>query len=216
MSSSSRVVTRVLRGDAGRRATAEVFEARPSEQHAPGRAPVTDPFAAERAAAYQEGYEAARAESAAHEADERVSRTARLAEALITAAEAARTHRQAALERAQHDAVDLAFELAETILARELDLSPSVGVEAVARALGLAPRGEDLVIRLHPDDVITPEELQALVNDASVKVVADPDVELGGCTIEAGPCCIDAQMRPALERARALITSVDPTLRGQG
>ena len=93
-------------------------------------------------------------------------------------------------------------------------MSPSLSVDALTRAMALVPRGEDLVVRLHPGDVTTSEELQALVADASVKVVSDPDVEIGGCVVEAGPCRIDAQVGPAMERARALIDSVGPGSRG--
>jgi len=41
--------------------------------------------------------------------------------------------------------------------------------------------------------------------EASVHVIADPSVEAGGCVVEAGPCRIDAQIGPAIERARALL-----------
>ena len=121
---------------------------------------------------------------------------------------------RAALEQAEHEAVELAFELAEAFFGREISLSPSISIEAVKRALTLVPHGEDLVVRLHPDDVVTPEELQALVIDASVKVVVDPEVEAGGCVVEAGPCRIDAQIGPAMTRARALIDTVGPGSRG--
>jgi flagellar assembly protein FliH len=52
------------------------------------------------------------------------------------------------------------------------------------------------------------------VADASVKVVHDPAIEIGGCVVEAGPCRIDAQVGPAMERARALIDSVGQGSRG--
>jgi flagellar assembly protein FliH len=84
----------------------------------------------------------------------------------------------------------------------------------VKRAVALVPEGEDLVVRLHPDDVITADDLQVLVAEASVKVVHDSEVEIGGCVVEAGPCRIDAQIGPAMARARALIDSVGSGARG--
>ena len=62
MSTSSRVMSRVLRGEAGRLAMAETFGHHPTDG---GRAPApVDPFAAERSASYQQGYEAGLAEAA--------------------------------------------------------------------------------------------------------------------------------------------------------
>ena len=49
---------------------------------------------------------------------------------------------------------------------------------------------------------------KALVVDANVKVVSDPSVEIGGCVVDAGPCRIDAQVGPALRRARELISEL--------
>jgi flagellar assembly protein FliH len=211
MSSSSRVISRVLRGEASRGATAETFDPRVATETVHEKTPVVDPLAAERAAAYQEGYQAALAEASVSDEAAEAARASRVFDALIAAAAAARSQREAALIQAQHEAVELAFELAEALLGREVSLNPSLSIEAVKRALALVPQGEDLVVRLHPDDAVTPEQLQALVIDASVKVVVDPEVEAGGCVVEAGPCRIDAQIGPALARARALIDSV-----GQG
>jgi flagellar assembly protein FliH len=214
MSSSSRVISRVLRGEAVATATAETFEPRASNAPVLEKTPLVDPLAAERAAAYQEGYRAALAQVSVSDEAAQAAQASRVFDALIAAAASARSQREAALAQAEHEAVELAFELAEALLGRELSLSPSLSIEAVQRALTLVPQGEDLVVRLHPDDVVTPEELQALVIDASVKVVVDPAVEAGGCVVEAGPCRIDAQIGPAMTRARALIDSVGKGSRG--
>jgi len=210
MNSSSRVIARVLRGEAGRRAAPEPLDLQPHHVAGAGpeHGPPADPFAAERAAAYQAGYEAAVAEAAAADAAATTGRAERLTDALVEAAAAAREQREAALAQAGREAVELAFELAETLIARELTLHPSLTVDALQRALVLVPQGEDLVVRLHPGDAITPEEVQELVKDASVRIVADPEIETGGCVVEAGPCRIDAQLGPALARARELIDSV--------
>ncbi|HEY7948622.1 MAG TPA: FliH/SctL family protein [Acidimicrobiales bacterium] len=208
MSSSSRAMSRVLRGEAGRHATTETFGLRLPDAKDRPSAPVADPFAAARAAGFEEGFQAGLADAAAGDEAARTAQVCRLSDALITTAVAARSHRADAVSLAEHEAVELAFELAETLLGRELSLSPSLSIEAVKRAVALVPKGEDLVVRLHPGDVITPDELQAIVADASVRVVIDPEVEPGGCVVEAGPCRIDAQVGPAMERARALILSV--------
>jgi flagellar assembly protein FliH len=204
-------MTRVLRGEAGRRATTETFGLHRPD--VPGRpsAPAVDPFAAARASGYEEGFQAGLADAASGDEAARAARTASLSDALIAAAASARSHRDEAVAQAEQEAVELAFELAEAILGREIRLSPSLSIDAVTRAVSLVPKGEDMVVRLHPGDAMTVEDLQALVADSSVKVVHDADVELGGCVVEVGPCRIDAQIGPAMERARSLIDSV-----GQG
>jgi flagellar assembly protein FliH len=207
-------MSRVLRGEAGRRATTETFGLHlPDVDRQPTAAGV-DPFASARAAGFQEGFAAGLADAAAGDEAAVSARTARLSEALIDAAATARSLRAEAVAQAETEAVELAFELAEALLGREVSLRPSLTLEAVTRAVALVPQGEDLVVRLHPGDVVRPEDLQALVADASVKIVPDPDVELGGCVVEAGPCRIDAQVGPAMERARALIDSVAQGMRG--
>jgi len=172
------------------------------------------PFASARASGFQEGFAAGLADAAAGDEAAISARISRLSEALVAAAEAASTLRAEAVSRAEREAVELAFELAEALLGREVSLRPTLSLEAVTRAVTLVPKGEDLIVRLHPGDVITPEELHALVADTSVKVIHAPEVELGGCVVEAGPCRIDAQVGPAMERARALIDSVAQGMRG--
>jgi len=215
MSSSSRVISRVLRGEAGRQATAETFSHGMIDASPGTPAPAAvDPFVATRLASYREGYEAGLAVAANNLETMRAEQARALADALVAAATAARSHRQEAVAQAEREAVELAFELAEALVGHEISITPSQSIDAVRRAVALVPRGEDLVVRLHPDDVISPEDLQGLVPDASVKVVVDPDVEPGGCVVDAGPCRIDAQIGPAMARARELIDTVAQEPRG--
>jgi flagellar assembly protein FliH len=209
-------MSRVLRGEAVRRATTETFAVHLPEVKGRPSTPAGDPFASARAAGYQEGFADGLADAASGDEAAVAARISRLSDALIAAAATARSQRAEAVTRAEHEAVELAFELAGALIGRELSLSPSLSIEAVKRAVSLVPKGDDLVVRLHPGDVITVEELQMLVADASVKVVHDPEVEPGGCVVEAGPCRIDAQIGPAMERARALIDSVGLGSRGPG
>jgi len=209
-------MSRVLRGEASRRATTETFELHVPDMTVRPTGPTADPFASARASGYQEGFAAGLADAATGDEAALAARASRLSDALIASAASARSHRAEAVALAEQEAVELAFELAEALLGREISLNPSLSLEAVKRAVALVPQGEDLVVRLHPGDVITPEELQALVADTSVKVVHDPDVEIGGCVVEAGPCRIDAQIGSAMERARTLINSVGQGTRGPG
>jgi flagellar assembly protein FliH len=95
--------------------------------------------------------------------------------------------------------------LVEDLLGRELTLAESPGLDAVRRALTLAPTDAPVVVRVHPDDLaeIPAESLAALPE--SVTVVGDPSVERAGAVAETGPQRIDAQLGAALERVQAVL-----------
>ncbi len=166
-------------------------------------------------AARQEGYEdgfaagieAARASSEAA----RQEAMRKGAEALHQAAAAIEAGRVNAIAVIEEDAATLAVELTRTLVDHELSLAEGQVSAAIRRALRLTAPGEDLVVRLHPDEVIDATELQAHVTDCRVTVVPDEAVEPGGCVIDAGPCRIDAQIESALARVRwALLSASHP------
>lgn len=106
------------------------------------------------------------------------------------------------LERALAGA---AFELAEALLGRELELASSPGRDALTRALRLAEGTEAVVVRMHPDDVATLGDHADLAPGRDVTVVADPTVERHGCLVQVGDGCVDAQLGPALARVREVL-----------
>ena len=152
---------------------------------------------------YQAGVEAARREAEAAKAEA----VRRGAEALRQAAAAMAAGRANAIAVAQQDATALAIELTRTLVDHELSVSEDEVSATVRRALALTSPGEALVVRLHPDEVVAAETLAPLVPDCTVTVVADATVERGGCVVDAGPCRIDAQIEPALDRVRSLLAS---------
>lgn len=179
---------------------------------------VVDPAAV--AAALAEGYEEGRAEGYARGYDE--GRMAALEEAAVQ--EAARTAateqalgalRDAVAELAtrrdetvaalEEQLVAGAFELAEALVGRELELATDPGRDALARALRLTEGPEAVVARLHPDDVDALGEHADLAPGREVTVVADATVERGGCVLQAGAGQIDARLRTALERVRRVL-----------
>jgi flagellar assembly protein FliH len=221
MSSSNPGRVRILRGPESRRAAATTLamdlpadtsgrtDGSVGSPSLPAGAPATmaDRIETARAEGYAAGYEAATADAAGGQEAARAAQLARFSDALIAAAAAAAAVRAEMVRDLEAEAVHLAFELAEAIVRRELTLSHCVSVEALRRAIGLVPHGEDVLVRVHPGDVVDPQELVAMLPEAVVKVVSDPAVEQGGCVVEAGPCRIDAQIGPAIERARALLAA---------
>lgn len=164
--------------------------------------PMVEQLAGARREGWEEGYRAG-LEAASQSAEvKRAEVNRRAAEALSLAAGSITAGRASALAVAQRDTTELAFELARTLVGHELALSHAPGMDAVARALKLASPGEELTVRLHPDEMVDLEDLQPLASGCTVTIVADPSIERGGCVVDAGSCRIDAQIQPALERVR--------------
>jgi flagellar assembly protein FliH len=97
--------------------------------------------------------------------------------------------------------------LVEDLVGRELALAEDPVLDAVRRALALVPSDAPAVVRVHPDDLaeIPAEALAEL--PASVRVVADLDIERAGAVAETGSRRIDAQLGAALERVQAVLSS---------
>ena len=154
---------------------------------------------------YEDGYAAGRARAREDAAAELSTLSAGVVSALdaVESAAAALTARSAAeVADAERHVIALAVQIAETILGRELDTCDAPARDALTRALQLAPPRTDATARLHPDDLTTMGDLEALRGDRTVTLVADPAVERGGCVLDVGPCRIDAQVGPALARVR--------------
>lgn len=165
---------------------------------------------------FESGFEAGRAaalESAAVARDEALQRGAAALTAMAGALAEGRADAVRLLER---DAADLAVELTRVLVGHELAHDGAAVAATVRRALDLCPPDEDLVVRLHPDEVVDEAQLAPLVSNARVRVVADADVERGGCVIDAGPCRIDAQITPALERVRSALCAMQEEGPAQG
>lgn len=153
---------------------------------------------------WQEGYDAAMAEFTAAEEAGRAAQLRRMADSLTSSADLVAAVRREAIALGEVEVVELACQLAEAILERELG-GTRPAMAAVTRALRLIPEGEDLVVRVNPDDVLSVEEIQELVPESTVRILADPAIELGGCVVVAGACQVDAQIGPALTRARQVL-----------
>jgi flagellar assembly protein FliH len=155
-----------------------------------------------RESGYAAGLAAARAEMQV------AAEKARLAqESAFTALDAAVAQARSVLvtegSRLEHAAVELAFNIAQAVLGRELKLATSPGLEAIRRALAESPDSDGAVVRLNPADA------QALSgNDQvprGVTIVPDPSVGAGGCVLEVGAALVDARLETALERVRRVL-----------
>ena len=98
-------------------------------------------------------------------------------------------------------AVELAVELAEVLLGRQLvEIEP--GSDVIARALGLRRGVEPVRIRMHPADA-------ALIGASAhpdVAIVPDPTLARGDAAAEVGGGLSDISIAAAMERVRGVLS----------
>ena len=129
--------------------------------------------------------------------------------ALASATDELRRRDGVSLADVGHQAVELAVVIAAAVLDREVSVASDPGADAIARALALAPDSGPVVARLHPLDIETVADVDALAPGRELHLVPDATVERGGCRLEVGPARIDAQLSSALERVRAELLGPD-------
>lgn len=162
-----------------------------------------------KAVGHADGYQAGNERAAAAALQAATERDTRLREALAaltTAAEQCNARQAASIADMERTIVDAVFDLAQTLLGRELSATRTPGRDALARALSMVRDHGNVTARLHPDDIETIGDLAELAPGRVITIVPDPNVEPAGCVLEAGAMRVDAQLGPALERAkRALL-----------
>ncbi len=150
--------------------------------------------------------EAARAQERADALEARRSQdVARGVRALDAAAAELERRAVVPAEQLREATLLAALELAAAVLAREVTVSASPGLDALHRALDVAPRGRPVVARLHPEDHAALAGLTDPVPGREVTLVADPAVERGGCVADCDASHIDAQLGTALARVREVL-----------
>jgi flagellar assembly protein FliH len=216
--------SRVIKGSAGAAAPAhravELAHVDTLPRTLDGK-PVSAEMARLRAAAADEGYAQGRAAgwadghaagvaAALAAAQPRVEAALR---ALQTAADALDRADRLSLADIEDDVARLGFHVVEEILGRELELAEAPVRDALRHALRFVPDRGAIVVRCHPDDLATLQTLDAPAPGRMIELVADPSVESGGCVVEVGPCTVDAQIGPAVERVRSVLLSSRPRRR---
>lgn len=151
-------------------------------------------------AGHAQGLSAGRAEGLAElEAERAAAMQARVAAeqlvaSLADAVEEVRRERAVVLDGIATELAEAALALAAAVIGRE----PTTAAESLARGLALAPAKTPVVARMHPEDLASVD----VAAHPSVTLQADPSVERGGCVLDLPDATIDAQLGPALERAR--------------
>ncbi len=101
--------------------------------------------------------------------------------------------------------LELACELAQQVLRRELSVNPNVLQPVVREALGmLTADAKSAVVRLNPLDLeVLDEALKQEFANLSLSHVADPTVSPGGCVVESAGAVVDASLEKRWARVTA-------------
>jgi flagellar assembly protein FliH len=172
----------------------------------------TGAFAAREEAVYEkarkEGFLQGRVEGYDQGRNEAADDLAGPAEAALAAVDTVRNeliHQfQEMMDRLAGEATNLALEIAESILEREIAVASDPGGDAIARCLALAPDVGDVVAHLHPDDLGLLTEVADL-GDRDLQVVADPRLERGDAVVRVDDTLIDGRVARALERVAEVL-----------
>jgi flagellar assembly protein FliH len=140
----------------------------------------------------------------AHDAEhaEAVAEVARTADALARAADRLHAENSAHVNALAEAAVDLALQVAEAVLGRELLVTADPGGDALRRALAAVPEPGPVTVRLNPDDLAA---LGPGALEDRVAVRADPTLARGDAVAETGTCSVDATVAAALARVREVL-----------
>lgn len=163
------------------------------------------------ASATAEVREQAAAAEAARAAEDREHRL-RVVRALgALAAAAAGLERRAVVPAAEISSELLAgaLELVEALVGHELAVTTTPGLDAVRRALDLAPGGAPVVVTLHPEDRAA---VAALIADGTdlgreVRLRSDAGLRRGDAVAECDAARIDASLPAALARVREVLAA---------
>ena len=126
---------------------------------------------------------------------------AEVTQVLLSARLAAEAERAAA----KRMALVLARKMAEKIVGHAVDLDPAVMADIANQAvMATKPRGNVLVLRVHPDDfpAVVKSKPRWLAGDdaaANVRVMADGSVGRYGCVVETPVGRLDARLQTQLD-----------------
>ncbi|MCS6915114.1 MAG: FliH/SctL family protein [Myxococcales bacterium] len=112
----------------------------------------------------------------------------------------------------ESDLVDLAIEIARTILMRELSTDRLYVVRLVEAALSVAVEEDVATVLVAPADLALVEQertrLEVRHGGGLIRVTADPALHPGDCVVQVGRARIDGRLNDRLERVRQALHGV--------
>jgi flagellar assembly protein FliH len=112
--------------------------------------------------------------------------------------------------RYEKEVLDLAFQLAEKIIGRELELKPESVADVAKKALEQVVDSENVKLRVNPDDLDYVKAVYAdleavLSSNAKLDIRSEPTIERGGCIVETEAGVLDARILTQLETLKSNI-----------
>lgn len=144
------------------------------------------------------GLDEGRAQGAALAQKKVAEETRTLAAALQASVAAIDGRKEQLLHEVRHDVVELAVAAAERIVRARIQTDPAVAERAVEEALRIAGRRRGLEVHLNPAD----HAAMARPDSETVRFVADPAVERGGCLVRAENADVDARLSTQLDHLK--------------
>ncbi len=135
------------------------------------------------------------------------------ASALNQAALSVQMHEARWLSNIEENVVALAILVARHVVQREIITDHSLMTDLAVRAIAQHPVGEEITLRMHPDDlsVCRPILDEATASGAiayALRWIADPCIQRGGCIAEGRERIIDGRVDTALERSYRTLAEI--------
>jgi flagellar assembly protein FliH len=165
-----------------------------------------------RAQAREEGLAQGRAEGEAAARAEAEAHLHPALQALGAASDALAAERAEVAERVEHQAVELALELAGKVVAGTIEAQPERVLDVVRGALRCLVERERVQVLVHPEDLaIVRESMDRLRGELGgiehVEVQEERRLGRGGAIVRTPDAEIDADLRTKLDRARDAIVA---------
>ena len=165
-----------------------------------------------REQARAEGLAVGRAEGAAAARAEAHAQLDPALRALAAAADGLAGERAALAERVERQAVDLAFELSEKVVAGAIEARPERVLDVVRGALRCLVERERLQVLVNPEDLeIVREAIGGLTGELGgvehVEVQEERRIGRGGAIVRTPATQVDASIRTKLDRAREVVAA---------
>ena len=101
-------------------------------------------------------------------------------------------------------ALELARELTETLVARELSTAADPVADVVRRALAVLPQGVPVTVRLSP--AVAGDPALEVLREQGVTIAMDPSLERHDALVESTVEAVDLQVSAALARVREVLS----------
>jgi flagellar assembly protein FliH len=163
-----------------------------------------------REQARAEGLVQGRAEGAAVALEEARAQLAPAVQAMAAAAQALAEARDDVADRVEPEAVALALQLAEKVVAGAIEVRPERVLDAVRGALRCLVARERIQVLVHPEDLALVRESMAVVAGElggieHVEVLEERRIGRGGAVVRTPQAEIDAAVSSKLDRAREVV-----------